>query len=346
MTAEGTWRHLGDPPAGVTVATPTLDDGYLLLAAGDRGPTMNAPALRQATLPTTRAIAWSPLLVVGGVLLAVAAALRLLDSPPGSVLVLGAAAMAAVLVFSLRDPAAALLAAVPISRFQRRALRLALVGTVALPAVAAGRRRAARGRGGPRSVAGAGRQRGRGRHLAPGRPGHLRGRGGAAGVGECRGALRGQRGPGERRTHLVADRPVVGHRRGGDAGRCSGGTDERHRPRRHGPGNRRRPARRGPGARVGRGPPAAPQPAALGRRRARRGLHLGNDAAARRLVRRALPGRADPGRARCSWSSRSSWPAASTANGSASPPRLPSARRSAPRAGWSAPSPRSPWSRC
>ena len=94
---------------------------------------MNTPALRQATLPTTRAIAWSPLLVVGGVLLAVATALRLLDSPPGSVLVLGAATMAAVLVFSLRDPAAALLAAVPISRFQRRALRLALVATVALP---------------------------------------------------------------------------------------------------------------------------------------------------------------------------------------------------------------------
>ena len=38
MTAEGTWRHLGDPPTGVTVATPTLDDGYLLLAATDRGP--------------------------------------------------------------------------------------------------------------------------------------------------------------------------------------------------------------------------------------------------------------------------------------------------------------------
>jgi len=37
MTAEGSWRHLGDPPAGVTVASPTLDDGYLLLAAGDPG---------------------------------------------------------------------------------------------------------------------------------------------------------------------------------------------------------------------------------------------------------------------------------------------------------------------
>jgi hypothetical protein len=94
---------------------------------------VNATALRQAAQPTVRAVAWSPLLVVVGMLLALGTALRLLDSPPGPVLALGAAAMAAVLVFSLRDPAAALLAAVPISRFQRRALRLALVGTVALP---------------------------------------------------------------------------------------------------------------------------------------------------------------------------------------------------------------------
>ena len=37
MTAEGTWRHLGEPAAGATVAEPTIDDGYLLLAATDRG---------------------------------------------------------------------------------------------------------------------------------------------------------------------------------------------------------------------------------------------------------------------------------------------------------------------
>jgi hypothetical protein len=94
---------------------------------------MNTPVLRQATVPTARAIAWSPLLVVGGMLLAIGTAVRLLDSPPGALLVLGAAATAAAVVFSLRDPAAALLAAVPITRFRRRALRLALVGTVALP---------------------------------------------------------------------------------------------------------------------------------------------------------------------------------------------------------------------
>ena len=32
MTATGTFRHLGDPPAGAQVVDPTLDDGYLLLA--------------------------------------------------------------------------------------------------------------------------------------------------------------------------------------------------------------------------------------------------------------------------------------------------------------------------
>ena len=38
MTAEGTWRHLGEPPSGAEPATPTIDDGYLLLAATDRSP--------------------------------------------------------------------------------------------------------------------------------------------------------------------------------------------------------------------------------------------------------------------------------------------------------------------
>ena len=94
---------------------------------------MNATALRQAAYPTSRALAWSPLVAVGGGLLLVAVALRLLDSRPGAVLVLGAAAMAAVLVSSLRDPAAALLLAVPTPLLHRRALRLALVGAVALP---------------------------------------------------------------------------------------------------------------------------------------------------------------------------------------------------------------------
>ena len=32
LTATGSYRHLGDPPAGADVVDPTLDDGYLLLA--------------------------------------------------------------------------------------------------------------------------------------------------------------------------------------------------------------------------------------------------------------------------------------------------------------------------
>lgn len=34
MTADGTYRHLGTPPAGVTLSAPTLDDGYLLAVRG------------------------------------------------------------------------------------------------------------------------------------------------------------------------------------------------------------------------------------------------------------------------------------------------------------------------
>jgi ABC-2 type transport system ATP-binding protein len=34
MTADGGFRHIGSPPAGTPVVPPTLDDGYLLVAAG------------------------------------------------------------------------------------------------------------------------------------------------------------------------------------------------------------------------------------------------------------------------------------------------------------------------
>jgi ABC-2 type transport system ATP-binding protein len=36
QTADGTFRHLGDPPSGATVIAPTLDDGYLLIAREGR----------------------------------------------------------------------------------------------------------------------------------------------------------------------------------------------------------------------------------------------------------------------------------------------------------------------
>ncbi len=36
MTAEGHFRHVGEPPSGAQVVPPTLDDGYLLVAANER----------------------------------------------------------------------------------------------------------------------------------------------------------------------------------------------------------------------------------------------------------------------------------------------------------------------
>ena len=36
MTAEGHYRHVGEPPPGAHVVPPTLDDGYLLVAAHER----------------------------------------------------------------------------------------------------------------------------------------------------------------------------------------------------------------------------------------------------------------------------------------------------------------------
>ena len=38
LTPTGTYRHLGDPPAGAAVVDPTLDDGYLLLARREHRP--------------------------------------------------------------------------------------------------------------------------------------------------------------------------------------------------------------------------------------------------------------------------------------------------------------------
>jgi ABC-2 type transport system ATP-binding protein len=34
-TSDGTYRHLGRPPAGAALMEPTVDDGYLLVARGD-----------------------------------------------------------------------------------------------------------------------------------------------------------------------------------------------------------------------------------------------------------------------------------------------------------------------
>ena len=31
MTADGSYRHIGEPPTGATLGAPTLEDGYLVL---------------------------------------------------------------------------------------------------------------------------------------------------------------------------------------------------------------------------------------------------------------------------------------------------------------------------
>lgn len=83
-------------------------------------------------LPTARATAWSPLLVVGALLVGVSALSVWADRWPAGLLGIAASAVAAAVVAGLRDPAAALLAAVPTPAPVRRARRLALLVPVAL----------------------------------------------------------------------------------------------------------------------------------------------------------------------------------------------------------------------
>lgn len=84
-------------------------------------------ALAQAALPTARTIRWWPLAAVlvptaGLVLLA-----RSEGRPASTVLLLGAAALASVVVTALRDDAEVTVAALPVSLARRRVLRLGLV---------------------------------------------------------------------------------------------------------------------------------------------------------------------------------------------------------------------------
>jgi hypothetical protein len=88
--------------------------------------------LVQAALPTARAVRWTPGVALSGLLVASAALARYADRPADVVLVIAAAGLAATVVAGLQDPAAVLLAAVPVSAMRQRLVRLAVVGTPAL----------------------------------------------------------------------------------------------------------------------------------------------------------------------------------------------------------------------
>lgn len=78
-------------------------------------------------VPTARAIPWTPLAGVAACLAATTAVAVHTGTWPLGILGIASAALAAALVAGLRDPAAALLAAVPTSPARRRARRQALL---------------------------------------------------------------------------------------------------------------------------------------------------------------------------------------------------------------------------
>jgi hypothetical protein len=90
-------------------------------------------ATTQAVLPTARSMAWTPVAVTVVGLVVVATLVRLSGREAPLVLTLGIGTVAALGVFALRDPASALLAAVPVSAWRRRWLRLGWVVVVVLP---------------------------------------------------------------------------------------------------------------------------------------------------------------------------------------------------------------------
>lgn len=93
---------------------------------------MKADVLRQAATPTSRALEWRPLAGTGVLLLLVLMALRGSGQPVDMLFAVAAAGLAGLVVGALHDPAHALLATVPVSLMQRRALRLTLVGVATL----------------------------------------------------------------------------------------------------------------------------------------------------------------------------------------------------------------------
>ncbi len=89
--------------------------------------------LVHAVIPTARAVSWTPLVAATAGLLALALIVRSQQAVSPEILSLGVGATAAAIVYALRDPAAALLAAVPVSNLGRGLLRLGLAAAVALP---------------------------------------------------------------------------------------------------------------------------------------------------------------------------------------------------------------------
>jgi hypothetical protein len=89
-------------------------------------------ALAHAALPTARAMRWAPAVLLAAVLVAATLLARSAGRPADVVLAIAAAGLAATVVSGLHDPAAAMLAAVPVSLMQRRVLRLGLLGLPAL----------------------------------------------------------------------------------------------------------------------------------------------------------------------------------------------------------------------
>lgn len=88
--------------------------------------------LVQAVVPTARSVRWAPPVLVAGLLLLVVGLAGTSDRPADTVLAIAAAGLAATVVAGLHDPAATLLAAVPVSAMRRRMVRLALLGAPAL----------------------------------------------------------------------------------------------------------------------------------------------------------------------------------------------------------------------
>ena len=88
---------------------------------------MTTSVLRQAALPTGRALAWRPLALAGTLLVLVLTVLRGSGQAADTFLAVAAAALAGLVVGALHDPAAALLETVAVPVMHRRALRLTLV---------------------------------------------------------------------------------------------------------------------------------------------------------------------------------------------------------------------------